>query len=178
MGCDIHTVLEFRRDVDSPWEPITTIDIPHTDYKFNEATEEYDSIILPTGGSFIGNRSYGKFAILANVRNEGLYDLTPLDGADRGVPPDASSGITELIENWGCDLHSPTWYTLHELMIYNWDAEFKNKRQISPGQIPPVTTYRKLIGSEFWEHTTILTRWAKQNDIEPENIRIFMAFDN
>jgi hypothetical protein len=92
MGCDIHFYVE--RKVDDQWIQ-----------QFNPNQEEkwkkywYDS------------RSYFLFSLLAGVR--GPFDpfVEP-----KGLPQDMSEGLTEEWKGWKDDGHTPSHYTVSELL--------------------------------------------------------------
>ena len=50
---------------------------------------------------------------MAGVRN---YPVEPIS-RPRGIPDDVCSSIRDSFESWGCDAHTPSWYTLCELKI-------------------------------------------------------------
>lgn len=57
-------------------------------------------------------RSYELFALLAGVRN---YDyVTPIH-SPRGVPSDVSETVRKIIDRWGVDGHSHSYFTVAEL---------------------------------------------------------------
>lgn len=59
-------------------------------------------------------RDYNLFGVLANVRGSPDPNFTE---ANRGIPADASP---EYMAYFDADMHSPTWYTLTELLKRNW----------------------------------------------------------
>ena len=130
MGCDIHLVVEHKRD--GKWQ-----------YVFDSE-------------SFYHERHYEVFAILANIRNS--HGLKPIS-APRGYPEDIDSELIKndpLNEDfyrkiqleeatiWLGD-HSHSWLLLSELLAYPWDA-------LSP---VPITAYIDLPTYEKWDHKSI-----------------------
>jgi len=143
MGCDIHPYFEVK-DEDDKWERLTT---------------RYDEIYAELYGrnSAIGDkltqeerqklqgemwnhpleigRSYDLFAILADVRNgRGFAGVLTGTGFDpisepRGIPDDVCQEIMEETSS-DPDGHSHSWYTLKELLDYNWDAKTTIRRGI------------------------------------------------
>lgn len=89
--------------------------------------EQWDlNLTRPTEG--YSGRNYNLFAILANLRNgRGFAGVltgeptVPID-APRGVPDDASLAYRNEVDNWGTDGHSHSWFSLHELLAYDWDG--------------------------------------------------------
>jgi len=97
MGCDIHLHVEVKED--SKW-----------------------SSKISKEGSFYSTRNYNLFAILANVRNDWSkdgYEFRPID-EPRGLPADTSPEVRAEAEGWYGDGHSYSWFTLQELLDYNW----------------------------------------------------------
>ncbi len=75
MGCDIHLRLEKRLKKEKVWNEYYT-----------EKCEWQGCHIFGSGRTW-GDRIYGMFAVLADVRNEWGYDHIPI----RGLPEDASN---------------------------------------------------------------------------------------
>ena len=116
MGCDIHLLIQARRD--GAWEDVVLNleeEVEHDEY----------------GDSFWEPRSYATFAVLSDVRNDDDWHITPIS-TPRGLPDDfecddyriadevPGSGHGRLIgdvERNGKDLgeHSHSWVTLAEL---------------------------------------------------------------
>ena len=116
MGCDIHLVVQRR--VAGAWE-----DVP-LDYD----REDYE------GDSFWEPRSYATFAVLAGVRNDPRWGITPIS-RPRGVPADFECDDFRVLRNgcWigdvehnGIDLgeHSHSWVTLAELLAVHPDQRW------------------------------------------------------
>lgn len=175
MGCDIHSKIEIRDSVDSPWRAGGP-DPFHTDTLGGGYTH--------TCGMLEMGRSYSQYAVLAGVRN--YSDVMPL-WAGRGLPSDSPDA-----EDWFQDgyYHSPTWFTLHEIMMIDWDAPCEDRRvtrevagitdggqTCEPGQ-GRMTTYRDMVGESFFRDVETLRAWAERQDIEPENVRVIIAFDS
>jgi hypothetical protein len=116
MGCDIHLYAE-KRDGDK-W---TTLD---------RWVKEYDDVLsVPYKESFYHNRNYNLFSILADVRNgrgfagcktgEGFVPIAP----PRGIPADACEEYKNEVALMDGDGHSHSWFTVAELMAYDWTQE-------------------------------------------------------
>lgn len=111
-------------------------------------------------------RNYGAFAILADVRNKiGVTPLLPR----RGIPIDFKTRADDesnydLIDTW--DYHSWHWYTLEELITFNYDAIAHNG-----------ISYRDMLHYALKDVNTLLT-WAREREIEPEDVRVVFAFDS
>jgi hypothetical protein len=115
MGCDIHSYLE-RRTLDG-WE------------------------MLPGPGPF-GDRSYDRFAFLADVRN--YSGIEPIS-MPRGLPVDASAGVLKEYDG-GWDYYCMSWLTLDELDAYPYDdVEVYDVRRCE------TCTLREFLGEGFFE---------------------------
>lgn len=109
-------------------------------------------------------RSYSLFGILADVRN---YSKFPPISKPRGLPEDFS--LKSYREHYGWDGHSDSYYSLKELLDFNWDRQVYDYRDI-----PKETTYRKAVGN-FVEKLHCLEAELGCN---PENVRLVFWFDN
>src|SRR5262249_2591595 len=70
--------------------------------------------------------NYNLFGILANVRNgSGFAGCDTGDGfvpisVPRGLPGDVSDEVRAETNRWGEDGHSHSWFTVAELLAYDW----------------------------------------------------------
>ena len=149
MGCDIHFSVEKKAGdvwtkLPNPLRTCWACDgtgknenakEPREvyDYKWNEATqteEKYNIQVLPAGTcsrcrgtgkatqEFYDGRNYTLFSVLAGVRDYGkVKPISP----PRGMPDDLSTEVADEYEGWGGDAHSASWYSLDELINWNWD---------------------------------------------------------
>lgn len=114
MGCDIHLYVERRED--DKW---VTADTWELDKYAGELT-------VPYGQGFYESRSYDLFSILANVRNGYGFAGVPTGvgfipiSEPRGIPEDACPEYLSVVERWNGDGHSHSWFTVAELMDYDW----------------------------------------------------------
>ena len=113
MGCDIHCYAE-RKNKDGKWEIVG-----------NKEKEEEDGCINIDYKPYV-NRNYNLFAILANVRNGTAFagyktgeGFNPISNP-KGVPSDASEDYASITEQWVGDGHSHSYFTLRELLDYDW----------------------------------------------------------
>ena len=133
MGCDIHCYAERRSG--KKWQKVKC--------------------------DALGNRSYGTFGFLADVRN--YSDIPPI-AERRGFPADASSGVRGSYEGWGGDAHSPSWLTLDELSSFDYDQPVEDRRvtrQLGPNFFSGgctaepggghMTTFRAFLGEWFFK---------------------------
>jgi hypothetical protein len=149
MGCDIH--LSVEKFVDGKWCPVENpmrkcwaCEGTGKSDEYKEPFEVYDSgcdpitnkefkvaTVLPAGtcvrcrgagkrqAAFYDGRNYQLFAILAGVRDYGK--VVPI-AKPRGVPEDLSAEVREDVDGYGPDAHGASWYTLKELLDWNWEA--------------------------------------------------------
>lgn len=160
MGCDIHLVTQVRRD--GKW-----VDAPIEKEPFNY-------------------RSYGLFGFLADVRN---YSEVPPISKPKGLPEDFKTPVDDWFEIDNPYSHSHSWLTLKELVEYNYDQVFWDKRvtrqtgpnswdgaaTAMPGEGQHLTV-REFLGEQFWDDLTGLL--ALEECYNPEDIRIVFCFDN
>jgi hypothetical protein len=164
MGCDIHSFTEQCDSNDAwhfvPWQPIG---------KYNRAPFD--------------NRSYGVFGFLANVRN---YSHVPTIVEPRGMPKSVSDVVTYEFERWQYDAHSIGWLTVQELVKFDYDQKFENRRytkQVTPNYFVGSavcesgegiqTTVREFLGTYFFQQLEQLTQLDTLH-----NTRIVFWFDN
>ena len=132
-------------------------------------------------------QNYGLFAFFADVRN---YSCIPVLDEPRGLPavdePDFGEGLQAVWsrsdwEPWPehCDNHSATWFLVSELLCYNYDILFENRRSISgfeetvPAGLGELISIKEYIGHKFFDDLYIL-----QNLGDPTKIRVVISFSN
>lgn len=123
MGCDIHLYVE--RKVDGVWQSADQ-------WEPNEyADEGEDGLEIPYQKRFYSGRNYDLFGILADVRNgRGFAGVDTGDGYvpmddPRGLPEDVSPQVKADSDHWGSDGHSHSWFTVSELLAYDWTRTTK-----------------------------------------------------
>lgn len=115
MGCDIHLYVERKEN--AKW--ITC------DRWVRDADDE-NRIHVEYDNHFYTGRNYNLFAILADVRNgRGFAGIKTGEGfnpisSPRGIPEDASTEYKESVAQWDGDGHSHSYFTVQELMKYDW----------------------------------------------------------
>jgi hypothetical protein len=161
MGCDIHPHVEVR--VGDRWEKAKGIMFG----EYNDAPFD--------------NRSYAVFGWLAGPRN---YSEVGPFMEPRGFPDDASDDVRAHFEDWGVAAHTPSWVTLTELLVVDYDAEVNDRRvtrQVGrnawnggctggpeEGRLRPL---REFLGTSFMRDLEILRM------LEAE-VRVVFWFDN
>ncbi len=157
MGCDIHAFAEVRSKKTGKWS---------------------DDDFRP-----FDDRNYSLFAFLANVRN---YDCCEPIAQPRGIPDDVSDYVNEEHQTWLFDGHSASHLTLRELLEFDYDKTFWNRRvdkQIGPNHWTgaglaeegegQVISYRENLGENFFADLKHLATLG-----EPDDVRIVFWFDN
>lgn len=154
MGCDIHMYVEKLQNEEQqdfedkkPWREI-----------YRPVQRIFSDNISAWDINYYGyeNRNYTLFAILAGVRN--YKDWEPIH-EPKGIPDDCSPFVLSEYKDWDTDGHSHSWFTLQELLDYDW------------GQISEVKKYC----SPFID--TTIERLKELGEVY-ENIRIVFWFDN
>jgi len=164
MGCDIHSHIEVREG--GKWLEKTNCLPPDSFRPDTPRSEPFDW------------RSYSIFAFLAWVRN---YDHCEPISEPRGVPDDMSPWVKESYETWDSDGHNHSWLSLKELLDFDYDKTFWNRRVMKNNNWASL--------AEEWEGKIIsyrdnLMRWyfdeleAMEKLWKPEDVRIVFWFDN
>ncbi|MBA4495444.1 hypothetical protein ACFO25_19230 [Paenactinomyces guangxiensis] len=112
------------------------------------------------------------FAVLADVRNEA--GIEPID-YPRGLPSDVSSLIREEYQTFKdecCEgeVHSASWFTLKELLEFEWDKEVIHKGVVCEDTYRDLRESGCLIPSYFYRwvegvHNDVLLSMDQMNDI-------------
>ena len=107
MGCDIHVMIEAKRE--NCWgDRWVNVD----NWRYNPYHGRYEDEPEIQLNAIYTGRDYELFSFLAGVRN---YGGNPSFGFDRGFPEDASKQIAEKYKSCGRDAHTPGYCTLKEL---------------------------------------------------------------
>lgn len=195
MGCDIHIFAEVRKN--GKWIK-NEEKIFGPDYMGEYNYNPFDW------------RGYGMFGFLADVRN---YSHSPVLAEPKGLPDDSEYLNTPLekpsVFDYGyfhngtaytnkeyfekdCDYHSKSWFTLKELLDYDYSTEFWNLRYskttvnsnggsyTNGAEIgapndgnTTLTIMRDFLGECFFEDLETLKTLGT-----PEDVRIIFWFDN
>ncbi|MDF2969542.1 MAG: hypothetical protein K0Q93_3320 [Nocardioidaceae bacterium] len=159
MGADIHSYAETK-DASGVWRAV-----------------EWESDDKWAAGPFDW-RSYHLFGWRADVRN---YSAVPPIDEPRGLPDDVSAKVRDAHEGMHWDAHSASWFTTDELLAFDYDQQFEDRRVTRNGDggvtAEPgggeMTTYREFLGPAFF---TDLDRLRALNEQAPT--RIVFWFDN
>ena len=121
MGCDIHFFVEQK--IDDKW-----ISIDQWEKVNSRRDHEYGLYYdVPWGKEFYQDRNYGLFALLANVRN--YWELEPISER-KGTPLDLSPRVRAVFDYYEHDGHSHSWYTLKEILDFDWTQKVKRYDEI------------------------------------------------
>jgi len=175
MGCDIHSFAEIQNKKTNKWEKVGDV------FSLDDFNKKY--LKKNKGENPFNWRSYSMFAFLANVRN---YDHCESISRPKGLPDDLSEGVKQHYEYWKYDAHSASYLTAKELLEFDYDKTFWNRRvtkQISNNHWSGATlaeegegvilTYRENLGNLFFVHLNELKELG-----EPDDVRIVIWFDN
>lgn len=167
MGCDIHTYVEQRES--DGWVRV----------EWNGGIDRYGYTVTEP----FDWRDYGMYGWLADVRNS---SAVPPISQPRGLPDDVSAQVRLHHEEWGWDAHSASWLTVDELLAFDYEATFEDRRyrkQVGPKSWDGAataepgdgksTTYREFLGSQFFDDLAGLNTL---NKVKPT--RVVFWFDN
>jgi hypothetical protein len=185
MSCDIESFAEKRNKETGKWERVGDV------FTLSEFDKNY--LKKEKGDSPFYLQSYSVFGFLADVRN---YDHCEPLSDPKGLPDDSEYLNTETTDMWGSketnksrilyDNHSASYLTLKELMDFDYNKTFWNRRiskQTSPhgwnssalaeeGE-GKIISYRENLGEMFFIHLEELKQLG-----EPEDVRVIFWFDN
>jgi len=127
MGCDVHMVVQVRRE--NGWE---TVKFPNKWFGKYDNEPEFSL-------SAYSDRNYDVFAMLGNVRNgRGFAGCDTGDGFDfisdcRGYPEDfeIDSGESDYHQGFWMGDHSHTWISLEELNAFDFSKTTVHRGVIS-----------------------------------------------
>lgn len=177
MGCNIHSFAETK--VNGKWEKVGE--------HFSLGEWEKKCYKKEKNDSPFDWRSYSMFAFLADVRN---YDHCEPISEPKGIPDDVCKEIKSEYEDWKSDAHSSSYLTLKELLDFDYDKVFWNRRisrtthnengvsytngaSLAEEGEGSIVTYRENLGDFFFTHLSELKKLG-----DPENVRIVFWFDN
>ncbi|WP_086847005.1 hypothetical protein [Amycolatopsis kentuckyensis] len=153
MGTDIHWRVEKRTA--EGWvraEPLIK----------NDWFDKFDGEPEFKHEEIFSDRNYSLFAMLADVRNGYGFagvdrgdPVTPID-EPRGLPDDVSEALREECEDYG---HTPSWFTLAELVAVPWHDNQITLR----GWVGPKSLHR------FDKWGTLPDSWS--GSVSGENVR-------
>lgn len=168
MGTDINVILEVRKD-DGKWYEPESYNVPGYDFADNLGYSTFP----------FNYRSYGLFGFLANIRN--MHDIPPITD-HRGLPEDSVWLVSQTSDNnWFSETnrqyvldgyYGHTWVTLKELLDFNYDQVFEDRRSKNVLSSGNMTTIREFLGDFFFLQLEALQTFGK-----PEDVRLIMYFD-
>ena len=169
MGCDIHSRVQVFKD--GEWKTVEARLFPDVSPDLFDAESRW-SRSSPEPFTW---RCYGMFAFLADVRN---YSFVP--------PLSKARGFSEDMK--GCDSddflfgeHSFSWLGLDELLAFNYDQTFEDRRWMKDGNGAAdagagngvMVTFRDFLGPHFFRDLAIMRCLG-----EPSQVRVVFGFDN
>jgi hypothetical protein len=172
MGCDIYSFAEVK--INNNWEKV--------DNHFSLDSYEKKYYNKEKSGNPFCWRSYSMFAFLAGVRN---YDRCEPISEPRGLPEDLSDEVRQYYEDLECYAHSASYLTAKELLEFDYDKTFWNRRvtkkegncingaALAEEGEGKVLTYRQNLDGWFFIHLEELKTLG-----EPEDVRVVFWFDN
>ena len=172
MGCDIHSFAEVKSK--AKWEKV------NDHFKLDDYDKKYYK--KEKGDEPFGWRSYSMFAFLADVRN---YDHCEPISEAKGFPENASEEVKKEYDDWFGDAHSASYLTLQELLDFDYDKGFWNRRvtkktsygyngaSLAEEGEGKIITYKDNLGQGFFDVIEELKELGK-----PEDVRIVFWFDN
>lgn len=142
MGCDIHIYAEVYVG-DGKWVKQGAIFVnPYYDFAKPETEFNVPKIDEPYCG-----RNYDLFAILADVRNGRGFagcvtgmGFTPI-AMPKGLPIDVSDEIKKMSDDYGQDGHSHSFFTVKELLEYDWSEKTEHFGVVNPLEFKEYQTY-------------------------------------
>lgn len=153
MGCDIHTMLEYKKN-----EKYISYDV----FEINEYYKQTNDERPFECKAIYSDRNYFLFGQLANVRARNVNYISK----PRGIPKDSCKVILDYIESWGDDGHSHSYFSLSELE--------KAIKAFSPNN-EGLKTITWRITKQFQEIEQINRDLTKE---EKDNLRLVFFFDN
>jgi len=189
MGCDIHWVVQKQVQPKDKWDEPTFINIcrgyERRDYrlfsilanvrntwdngKFNFISESKG---LPNnlGHCYLSNiqQKEDKVSLysIEMVLSENDYYTLKTEGVNYHQEEENGGEKVWLGE------HSHTWFTLTELLEFNWD------QTIIVGIEGNTKTYKELVGDTFFDFLIELKGYTEQEEISTDLIRFIIGFDN
>tara|TARA_B100000749_G_C18443540_1_gene473238 strand:+ start:1241 stop:1744 length:504 start_codon:yes stop_codon:yes gene_type:complete len=137
---------------------------------------------MPVSSPFT-QQNYDLFSLLAGVRN---YAIAPVIKSPVGLPPEPESSCQG---EWGfsysepCSIHegnhSKTWYLLSELLKFDYEKIFENRRSefCSSDTVPEgegrMMSLRQFVGSVYFDDLAVLSTLADSDDV-----RVIMSFES
>ena len=122
MGADIH--LWAEKKTDGKW---VSADKWVKNKYHTEPGDGEPEFTVAYEDRFYSGRNYSLFAILADVRNGYGFAGIPTGkgfkpiAVPKGIPQDASPEYLHEVKRWGRDGHSHTYFTVQELLDYDWN---------------------------------------------------------
>lgn len=154
MGCDIHLAVELRESENKPWKLLETpkkFKYPYKDWHYKYVWGVW--------------RDYKLFGVLAGVRDDSVQMIAN----PRGIPADATKLWKKYCNGWGDDMHSMSYLTLEEVLVFSYGDNWMDGKLNTMGQI----------SEQFAEMTKyLIDSVLSKPGMLPKNIRFVFGFDN
>lgn len=161
MSCDIHSFCETKNK-SGKWntvgEVFTTLSYGNDNKWYGKPTEEP-----------IHWQDYSLFGFLANVRN---YDGSEVLSEPKDLPKDVSDEVKDSAEEWRGNAHSHSYFTLEELLAFDYDKTLVIQRD-GCENYGKTLTYRENLGSNWFDTLDVMKTLGA-----PADVRIVFWFDN
>ena len=156
MGCDIHAYTEQL--IDGKWVS-------------NQAwADKYgDGSLDVEWETRYTNRNYHLFGLLADVREDTGFNLTP-----RGLPLDVSPQVKLASDDWGSDAHSHSFFTLQELLVLQSDLDSKTVKISGMKDAKSLTALEDSLASDQPDYDLLYpySGWTNQKGWIPFEVEI------
>lgn len=167
MSCDITSFAEVKNKRSGVWEKVYN--------KFSLDDYDKKKKNKDKGDSPFYEQSYSLFGFLANVRN---YDECEPLSLPKGIPDDCNIDIFTDYECERFSAHSSSYLTLRELVQFDYDKIFWNRRierEIAPNQFDctaraeegegKMISYRDNLPDLFFIHLEELKQLGDLDDV-------------
>lgn len=175
MSCDIHTHIEYNQNLcvgTTYGERIYKKKWVCGDYyklnpyfEFDTTETEYELV------GFHDDRDYTLFSILANVRN---YGDTKYIDEPRGIPNDCSKQVRNDCEEWDCDGHSHSYFTLYELITWLDENSYDEDNTL----ISLIDDMKKRADEDYFIRSYLWEIKPQEALEKAKDMRIVFWFDN
>jgi hypothetical protein len=179
MGCDIHSRVQVLTP-DKIWRTVEAAIFPSDYPDLFDGKSVWNK---PTVEPFSW-RSYGMFAFLAGVRN---YSFTPQLSRPRGLPEDITSDPGFDRDETPYGDHSFSWFLLSELLKFDYDATFEDRRCMRDGSgvadagagNGKAVTFREFLGPLYFRDLMLMEiDCASKSPWGTDGVRVVFGFDN
>lgn len=181
MGTNNDSLVEIYSTESKEW------DIVESSKAFPIRKCDWESLGIKTTDAPFRYQSYAIAAFTAGIRNE--FEITSISDR-RGLPEghksvedfEGFSGVKSMVTRYPASIaedHTNTWLLLKELLDFDYEQTFEDRRNYGAGNHNTVeigsgviTSYREHLGPFFFVELEALKKLG-----DPEHVRIVFAFD-